>query len=130
MINDMLTLQICRWSLAFIWIYQGLVPKWFGPHADELAMNMALGLDAHQAVLLAYTGGSLEVILGFALAIGFRKRWPYVVSATVIGLLTLFTVVVTPEYLGAAFNSVAVNLAIAALSAISLVQLAGPKREE
>jgi hypothetical protein len=38
-----MTLSLCRFALAFIWIYQGIVPKWLGPHDDELAMNQVLG---------------------------------------------------------------------------------------
>jgi hypothetical protein len=44
-----MNLQVCRFSIAFIWLYQGIVPKLLGPHADELRMNMALGLNEAQA---------------------------------------------------------------------------------
>ncbi len=53
----MMTLQVCRFSIAFIWLYQGIVPKLLGPHADEPRMNMALGLNEAQAHLLSYVGG-------------------------------------------------------------------------
>ena len=61
-----MTLQLCRFSLAFIWIYQGIVPKWLGPHEDELAMNQVLGASHKQAMWIAYGGGALEVLLGLA----------------------------------------------------------------
>lgn len=117
------TLSLSRFSLAFIWIYQGLVPKWFGPHRDELAMNMALGLDASQAVYLSYVGGALEVLLGAAIGIFYRRRWPYIASALAIALLYVFTVVYAREFLLAAFNPTTVNLAVFALSIIGLVEL-------
>ena len=117
------TLSLCRFSLAFIWIYQGLVPKWLGPHEDELAMNMALGFDAAQAVWVSYIGGTLEVLLGLAILGFHRHRWPYWASAITITLLFVFTLIYMPQLLLAAFNPTTVNLAMAALSIIGLVEL-------
>jgi len=64
-----MTLSLCRFALAFIWIYQGIVPKWLGPHDDELAMNQVLGASHEQAVWIAYGGGALEVGLGLAILV-------------------------------------------------------------
>ena len=71
-----MTLSLCRFALAFIWIYQGIVPKWLGPHDDELAMNQVLGASHEQAVWIAYGGGALEVGLGLAILVWWRRRWP------------------------------------------------------
>ena len=60
-------LSICRFSLAFIWIYQGLVPKWLGPHADELSMNVLAGFAPEQAPVISYLARTLEVLLGLAM---------------------------------------------------------------
>ncbi len=57
-----MTLQLCRFSLAFIWIYQGIVPKWLGPHEDELAMNQVLGASHKQAMWIAYGGGDRSIV--------------------------------------------------------------------
>ncbi len=115
--------QICRWTLAFIWMYQGLVPKWLGPHVDELAMNMALGFSLEQARWVAYVGGGLEILLGLMILVFYRNPWPYRVSLVAIGLLYGFTLVVVPQYLISAFNSTTINLAVAALSLIALKSL-------
>ena len=85
-----MTLSLCRFALAFIWIYQGIVPKWLGPHDDELAMNQVLGASHEQAVWIAYGGGALEVGLGLAILVWWRRRWPYQLSALGIGLLSVF----------------------------------------
>ena len=71
-----MTLQLCRVALAFIWIYQGIVPKWLGPHDDELAMNQVLGASHEQAVWIAYGGGALEVLLGLTILVWWRRHWP------------------------------------------------------
>ncbi len=116
----MINLQICRWVLAFVWIYQGLVPKWLGPHADELAMNMALGFSLEQAKWVSYVGGSLEILIGLAVLSFYRHRWPYAISLLAISLLYIFVVIFAPQFLISAFNATTVNLAIAALSLIAL----------
>lgn len=121
--RGLLTLQICRCVLAFVWIYQGLVPKWFGPHADELAMNMALGFSPEQAKLVSYVGGSLEVLLGLSILFFYRQLWIYAASLIAIGLLYIFTLLIVPQYLVSAFNSTTSNLPIAALSLIAMVEL-------
>lgn len=116
-------LSICRFSLAFIWIYQGLVPKWLGPHADELSMNVLAGFTPEQAPVISYLAGTLEVLLGLAILLLHRHRWPYAVSAVFIASLYLFTVVMANQFLLSAFNATTVNLAVFSLSVIALVEL-------
>lgn len=128
MIKPTSTLSICRITLAFIWFYQGLVPKWLGPHADELAMNAAAGFDAQQSVWIAFAGGAMEMALGVWLLICHSSRFPYVVSATVIAILYVFTVIYAPQFLTSAFNSITVNSAVLALSIIALVELKSERR--
>ncbi len=118
-----MTLSLCRFALAFIWIYQGIVPKWLGRHDDELAMNQVLGASHEQAVWIAYGGGALEVGLGLAILVWWRRRWPYQLSALGIGLLSVFVLWLAPQFLLAAFNAATVNAAILALSMIALVEL-------
>lgn len=118
-----MNLQICRYVIAFIWMYQGIVPKLLGPHADELRMNMSLGLTEAQAHMLSYVGGGLEIGLGLLVLIFYRSRWPYI--ATIVGLLGLFvfTLIFVPEFVISAFNSTTVNLAVCALAVIALSEL-------
>ncbi len=116
-----LILYINRMALAFIWFYQGLVPKLLGPNHDELVMNMALGLSPLWATYLAYIGGVLELILGGVVFVFYRHAWPYQLTiAAMIGFL-LLTIIWTPEFVTSAFNSVTVNLAIIALAMNALV---------
>jgi hypothetical protein len=119
--QDALILGICRFTVAFVWLYQGLVPKLLGPHADELAMNAALGLVGEERVWLSYAGGSLEVLLGIALLVFYRQRWPWLASLAGMLVLYVFTLVLAPAFVIAAFNSTTVNLSVAALSLIALL---------
>lgn len=110
---------LCRLTVAFVWIYHGLVPKLLGPHEDELAMNMALGLSAEQAHTLAYVAGAGEVAFGILVLGLWRSRWPLLLSAaSMIGLL-LFTLVFAPDLAAGAFNPVTTNLCVFVLSMVS-----------
>lgn len=124
-----MTVQICRWTLAFIWIYQGIVPKWLGPHPDELAINMAVGATLEQAVLISRIGGTLEVLMG--VAIFSLYRWPLVYAASGLAILVLHVglVLVAPAFLVGAFNAVTINAAILALSLIAWHEQIGVNRK-
>lgn len=113
-----LSLQVCRFALAFIWIYQGIVPKWLGPHADELALNMAAGATLEQAVLVARVGGTLEVLFGLLLFLAWRQAWVFALSALGIAFLHAVVMVLQPPLALAAFNPVIINVAIMALSLV------------
>jgi DoxX-like family len=118
-----MNLQICRWTIAFIWVYQGIVPKLLGPHSDELRMNMALGLNHSQAHLLSYVAGVMELGFGLIVLIFYRSRWPYITTiAALVGLFG-FTLVLVPELATSAFNSTTINLAMCALAVIGLSEL-------
>ena len=118
-----MNLQVCRFSLGFIWLYQGIVPKLLGPHADELRMNMALGLSHAQAHLLSYVGGAMEVALGLLVVVFYRQRWPYIVTIAALLGLFAFTLFLVPAFTVSAFNSTTINLAMCALAVIALSEL-------
>lgn len=129
MIKDKLTLQLCRFSLVFIWIYQGLVPKLLGPHADELTMNQAF-VDAApwfwlNAEQISFYGGIGEVVFGVLVLLFYKSRWVY--TWTIIAMIGLFvaTAWFTPQFLGSAFNVVTINLAVIVIAWIAKRQLGG-----
>lgn len=124
-----MTLQICRWTLAFIWIYQGIVPKWLGPHPDELAINMAVGATLDQAMLISRIGGTVEILMGLAIFCLYRSPLVYAASGLAILALHVGLVLVAPVFLVGAFNAMTINAAIMALSLIAWHEQVGAKRE-
>jgi hypothetical protein len=109
-----------RSAVAFIWLWQGLVPKLLFDQADERAMMAASHLPAG---LLAIVGG-IEVAFA-ALALG-TWRWR---SFFVLNMLAMTGALATvalrsPSYLVAAFNPVTLNVAMIALSLIGYVAAA------
>lgn len=119
--TDAIVLAICRGSLAFVWIYQGLVPKLLGPHRDELAMDLALGISADAATRVAQVAGAIEIAIGIAVLVAHRRTWPlWLTLASMIGLLG-YAALAVPSLLIAAFNPVTINVAMAALALIAIV---------
>lgn len=123
-----MTLQICRWTLSFIWIYQGIVPKWLGPHPDELAMNLAVGATLEQAMLISRVGGTLEILMGIGIFCLYRWAPVYLVSGLAILVLHAGVTLVAPAFLVSAFNAMTINVAIMALSLIAWREQVGANR--
>ena len=111
---------LCRITVALVWLYHGLVPKWLGPDADELMMNQALGLSLEQAETLSYFAGAAEITFAAIILIYWRARWPLMLSALgLIGLLG-YVVLAAPQLLMGAFNPVTTNLPLVVLSIVAL----------
>jgi hypothetical protein len=118
--STFLSYAVCRGTIAFIWFYHGLIPKLLYPHEDELAMSMAAGFSRDGAVQLATIGGALEIAMSVVVLLFWRQRWPMLLTfVAMIGLL-VFVILVQPVLLGAAFNPVTTNVAVAALSIVGL----------
>ena len=112
---------VARAALAFVWVYQGLVPKLLSQHADELEMVRQGGFSDSAALAVTQTVGWLEVLFGLAMLIAFHRAWPLI---TTIGLMVVATVGVTfnsPHFLHAAFNPVSLNVLMVALAVIGLL---------
>lgn len=118
MITNIAAYAICRVSVAFVWLYQGLVPKLLGPHKDEIAMNMALGLSEQSAIRMAAFGGAVELAFGLAILVLWRHCWPLLITAfSMVGLL-IFAFIAQPDLAAAAFNPVTTNVCVFALAVV------------
>jgi uncharacterized membrane protein YphA (DoxX/SURF4 family) len=110
-----------RLVVAFVFIYEGLVPKLLYHHTTELALLSAAGVSTPHASGLVTAIGIGEILLGAIIALAWRTRWPLVLTI-VLMLVALAGVALTaPSALVSAFNPVTLNLAMAALAAIALL---------
>ena len=112
-----------RLALAAIFAYHGLVPKLLGPHPDELAMLQDAGVAVEHLAVAANALGVAEVLFSMALIVFWRRRWPAALCIALATLATAGVAAFSPSYLGAAFNPVSLNLAMACLAAIDLLAL-------
>jgi hypothetical protein len=115
--------RLCNFTVAGIWLYQGLVPKLLGPHSDEIAMASAFGIPAGLQAAISYGAGVGEVLLGLCVLLLPHRAWPQVGSAVATAVLLAFVAIYTPKYLFGAFNPVVMNVGSIALSCIALLAL-------
>jgi hypothetical protein len=69
--------------------------------------------------------GVAELLIGLCLLIFRHRRWPALLCLGLSVLATIGVAVNSPRYLGAAFNPVSLNLAVACLAVIDLMVLDG-----
>jgi hypothetical protein len=112
---------LARGTMAFIWLYHGLVPKLLFHDRIELDLLNRIGTapaEVNTAVTLAGFG---EIAFALLLIILWRQHW--LLWATVILMLAGIPVVAltAASYLAAAFNPLTLNVSLAALASIAIV---------
>jgi uncharacterized membrane protein YphA (DoxX/SURF4 family) len=122
-LRQTLTHATARLALAFIFAYQGLVPKLLGRHADEIAMLREAGLPGDWVPTILALTGVAELVFASALLFHWRRRWPARATLGLMALATLGVSLRSPAYLAAAFNPISLNLAVAALAVVDLLHL-------
>lgn len=118
----MKTISAATWihlTLAFLWVYQGLVPKVLFINADEIAVWQYFGLSHAHAILAGQAAGIAEIIFGILF---LRLRHPYLHYLNLLGLFGLLILIalLIPSSLIAAFNPVTMNIAMMSLSVVYL----------
>jgi uncharacterized membrane protein YphA (DoxX/SURF4 family) len=112
---------LARGAIAFVWLYQGIVPKLLGPHADELAMIFQAGISAANAPLAVQAIGGVEVIFGLTMLLSFHKRWHFLLTIGLMIVAAASMAIRSPQFLLAAFNPACLNLLMIALALIGLL---------
>jgi hypothetical protein len=103
-----------RLGIAFIWLWQGLMPKLLFPSRDEVAMLEAVGLPIDSLVFI----GVLELLLAVAALALWRWRGFFLLNVlAMVGALATVALS-SPAYLVTAFNPVTLNIATIVLSFI------------
>lgn len=113
--NNNPLLKFINLSLAFLWGYQGLVPKILFINPDEIAIWQTFGFSYAQAQLAGQLSGVLECV--FALLFLFNSS-QYLHYLSIFSLVFLFALVafLIPDSLIRAFNPVVMNIAMISLS--------------
>ena len=107
---------------AFIWMYQGLVPKIISMHPEERAMTRsALSLSENDITTAVLIIGIVEVLFGIAWLVYRRKQHLFIMQLIVFPLLTIAAVIAIPSTAIHPFNPVTFNLSLIVLSMIGLL---------
>ena len=112
---------LARIALAFVFIYQGIVPKLLARDAIEVALLAAGGVPPHLMSIAISLLGIAETLLGLCLIALWRSRWPLFVTLALMVAATATVIVLGPSYLTAAFNPVSLNVAVASIAVIDLM---------
>lgn len=110
---------IARVTVAFTWIWHGLVPKLVAQDPVEASPLLGLGFDRETAWGIVTATGVGEIIFGLLILILWRQRWPLLLTIIAMTGLLFGVFATSPELLLGAFNPVTLNLAVIALSAIA-----------
>jgi hypothetical protein len=108
-------LKFINLSLAFLWGYQGLVPKILFMNPDEIAIWQTFGFSYAQAQLAGQLSGMLECVFALLLLFSSSKYLHYLSIFSLVFLFALVTFLI-PDSLVRAFNPVVMNLAMISLS--------------
>jgi hypothetical protein len=115
-----LAYSLCRVTVAFIWLYHGLVPKLIYRSPDEFKMLIDAGIPSSHALGVMSLLGFVEVCFALILLIFWKSRWPLRITIFAMLLGVIGVAVESAAYLTAAFNPVTLNLAVAVLAFIAL----------
>jgi hypothetical protein len=103
---------LARITLAFVWIWHGLIPKLLLQQADEQRMLRDAGVPVHWLPWI----GVVEIYFGVMLLCTWNQRAILLVNALLMVLATILVAVQSPVFLRAAFNPITLNVTLIALS--------------
>ncbi|MCU4423865.1 MULTISPECIES: DoxX-like family protein [Acinetobacter] len=108
--------------LAFLWFYQGLVPKFLFLNSDEIFVWQWLGLSLENAKLAGHASGIAEIIFGLCFLFTAHKYIHYLSILGLLGLLLLIGFLI-PSTLILPYNPIVMNLSMISLSIVYLILL-------
>ncbi len=108
-------------TLAFVWIYHGIVPKLLYRHAGEFELLTAAGAGFGDADLALTLVGLVEVGFGISLLRWWRHRWPFLITLVAMPVLTLGAFAGDGSAFARPFNPITLNIGLMALAAIALL---------
>lgn len=107
---------------AFIWLYQGLVPKIISMHPEERAMTgSALSLSENGITTAVLFIGIVEVLFGIAWLLYRRKQHLFMLQLILFPLLTIVSIAAVPAIASHPFNPITFNLSLIVLSISGLL---------
>lgn len=107
-------------TLAFVWIYHGIIPKLLYPDAGELDLLRTAGAGFGNARLVLTLLGLGEAVFGLVILRWWRQRWPFLLTLLAMPALTLGALAGDRAAFVRPFNPVTLNLALMALAGIAL----------
>lgn len=90
---------VCRWSLGFVWIWEGLVPKILGPTEMQRHLVIESGLFWPDPDRFLVGLGIAMIAFGIVLCVGWFERIAVLVASVAMTILIFLVVGFRPESL-------------------------------
>ena len=115
---------ICRFVLAFVWIWHGMVPKLLAHDPAESSPLLALHISQGFASTLVNAAGILEVLMGIVTLVLWRSRKLLLIQAALFAILGLGAIITVPSMAMTAFNPVSLTVCLVGLSVAGFISSA------
>ena len=102
--------MVSRVTLAFIFIYHGLVPKIIWLSSVEVSLTSAHNFGV-SAELISTVAGVMEILLGLSIVLLRKSLAPIYIAMILLVALLVDVAIVMPMLLVDAFNPVTINIA-------------------
>lgn len=121
---------IARSTLAFVWIYQGIVPKILRPDTGELEIFRSTGVYPGDSLTGVMALGGAQALLGAFHLVAWKSKAALWTGLAVLVVLGGGALIRRPDLFILPFNPTTLILMMVALTAIDLAAMAPKERSE
>ncbi|MED1509693.1 MULTISPECIES: DoxX-like family protein [Bacillus] len=118
LIRRTMTYWLVCFLFAFVWLYQGIVPKVIFTHPEELKMLSELIGSNESSIFILKIVGFLEIIWGVMWLLPFQKRKLFILHIVMLIGLTIVAGVTNITSFTEPFNPITLNFLLIGLSIV------------
>lgn len=112
---------LLRFTIAFLWIYTGIISAFIYPVEQSYSMLEAVGVAEWLRPVMLYGAAAFDVGLGMALLLSYRIRLIVLVQITVIVVYSIIISFSQPEFLIHPFGPLSKNVPLMVATLVLLV---------
>lgn len=116
-----MTYWIVCFLFAFVWMYQGIVPKLVFTHSEEVKMLSVMIDSTSHSIFVLKIIGILEIIFGIIWLLPFPKRKVFIVHIFMLIALTLVAGFTNIASFTEPFNPITLNVLLMGLSIVGYI---------
>ena len=109
---------VARFTLAFIWFYLAIFPKFIFPDNVEMDIMIASGMFPGMEYPMFLVLGAVEFTLGCLMLFVWNRRFPWTMNVLFLLFIMSISVISLPSVFTEPFNPFTLGLPMIALSAI------------
>lgn len=110
-----------RLSIAFVWLFTGIVSAFVFPVEQSYAMLGRVGIEGIWQPIMLYGAAAIDLLLGIATLLSFRLRLVALIQILIIMLYSVIITMWLPEHWAHPFGSISKNLPLVVATMIMIV---------